>query len=173
MATTGGAKKPYDRGAYIRLSIPADDEVALAFLDMQGARNKSQTIRSMIHLFVAEHGYTNVMSVMGKKLVESSRGVTTPPGAIPATTAAPETAAEPVAQAAPAEPAPEPQPVAPVVSQPEPVVAEAPPAPVTRPAPPTRSAEPEVTPEVAQPATTPPAAPIDDMEDIFSQARNQ
>lgn len=52
----------------VRIVIPAEDEVALKFLQAQG-RDRSIPLRQLMHLFVAEYGYVDVASVLGGKIV--------------------------------------------------------------------------------------------------------
>lgn len=54
--------------ARVRIVIPAEDEVALKFLQAQG-RDRSIPLRQLMHLFVAEYGYIDVASVLGGKIV--------------------------------------------------------------------------------------------------------
>lgn len=52
----------------VRIVIPADDEVANAFLDSHG-QQRSMPIRMLMHMFVAEYGSgVDVLSVYGQAL---------------------------------------------------------------------------------------------------------
>ena len=52
----------------MRIQIPTDDEVVKRFLDGQPPRARSAVMRQLIHIFVAEHGDTDVFSVAGSLL---------------------------------------------------------------------------------------------------------
>ena len=52
----------------MRIQIPTDDEVVKRFLDGQSPRARSAVMRQLIHIFVAEHGDTDVFSVAGSLL---------------------------------------------------------------------------------------------------------
>lgn len=54
----------------IRITIPDDDEVTNGFFAHQGPRSRSIAVRMLAQLFVSEYGYTDVMNVIGKRLVE-------------------------------------------------------------------------------------------------------
>lgn len=64
MSSAQESKSP----ARVRIVIPAEDEVALKFLQAQG-RDRSIPLRQLMHLFVAEYGYVDVASVLGGKIV--------------------------------------------------------------------------------------------------------
>lgn len=64
MSSAQESKSP----ARVRIIIPAEDEVALKFLQAQG-RDRSIPLRQLMHLFVAEYGYVDVASVLGGKIV--------------------------------------------------------------------------------------------------------
>lgn len=53
----------------IRITIPDDDEVTNGFFAHQGPRSRSIAVRMLAQLFVSEYGYTDVMNVIGKRLV--------------------------------------------------------------------------------------------------------
>lgn len=53
----------------MRITIPDDDEVTNRFFATQGPRSRSLAVRMLAQLFVAEHGYTDVMNVVGRHLV--------------------------------------------------------------------------------------------------------
>lgn len=48
-----------------RFEFPVDDEVINGFLDAQVSRSFPTTMRSLVYLFVKEHGYVDVLSVVG------------------------------------------------------------------------------------------------------------
>lgn len=67
---TAEADKKDPGRVVVRFSVPADDEVVLAWLDAQGPRNRSGPLRQVIHYFVAKHGYASPMSVLGRMVAD-------------------------------------------------------------------------------------------------------
>ena len=60
-------KKKESKDRIVRIVIPADDDVANAFLDRHG-QQRSGPLRTLMHMFVAEHGDVDVMSVAGRMM---------------------------------------------------------------------------------------------------------
>ena len=54
-----------------RLQLPDDDPIVTGLLNKQPARGRSDAVRMLIHLFVAHYGYTDVVNVVGAELVAS------------------------------------------------------------------------------------------------------
>lgn len=52
-----------------RLQLPDDDPIVTGLLNKQPARGRSDAVRMLIHLFVAHYGYTDVVNVVGAELV--------------------------------------------------------------------------------------------------------
>ena len=113
-------KKKESKDRIVRIVIPADDDVANAFLDRHG-QQRSGPLRTLMHMFVAEHGDVDVMSVAGRMMSAAGHRRTAPAspvgdgetvGGVPEKNTAgavASTPAEPVAEpVADAEAAPEP-----------------------------------------------------------------
>lgn len=52
-----------------RLQLPDDDPIVTGLLNKQPVRGRSDAVRMLIHLFVAHYGYTDVVNVVGAELV--------------------------------------------------------------------------------------------------------
>lgn len=52
-----------------RLQLPDDDPIVTGLLNKQPARGRSDAVRMLIHLFVAHYGYTDVVNAVGAELV--------------------------------------------------------------------------------------------------------
>lgn len=52
-----------------RLQLPDDDPIVTGLLNKQPARGRSDAVRMLIYLFVAHYGYTDVVNVVGAELV--------------------------------------------------------------------------------------------------------
>lgn len=66
-----------------RFEFPVDDEVINGFLDAQVSRSFPTTMRSLVYLFVKEHGYVDVLGLVGSMFNDDvdSSGVTAPSAA--------------------------------------------------------------------------------------------
>lgn len=70
-------KKKESKDRIVRIVIPADDDVANAFLDRHG-QQRSGPLRTLMHMFVAEHGDVDVMSVAGRMMSAAGHRRTAP-----------------------------------------------------------------------------------------------
>ena len=53
-----------------RFEFPVDDDVINGFLDAQVSRSFPTTMRSLVYLFVKEHGYVDVLGLVGSMFNE-------------------------------------------------------------------------------------------------------